>query len=114
MKSEKLIRLAVIQSEMFKTSRNIAKIQEKLLDDNNTKLKIKGEYYTYQDIQDMYGVGTISRSKFEAYCTRLRKLEEDNHSQKIRIQMYRDLYHILYDLREKFREEVREEKDERS
>lgn len=111
MKSEKLIRLAVIQSEMFKTSRNITKIQEKLLDDNNTKLKIKGEYYTYQDIQDMYGIGMITRAKFDAYCTRLRKLEEDNHSQKIRIQMYRDLYHILYDLREKFREEVREENE---
>lgn len=111
MKSEKLIRLAVIQSEMFKTSRNIAKIQEYLLDDNKTKLKIKGEYYTYQDIQDMYGVGTISASKFESYCTRLRKLEEDNQTQKVRIQMYRDLYHILYDLREKFREEVREENE---
>ena len=74
-------------------------------------IKIKGEYYTYQDIQDMYGIGMITRAKFDAYCTRLRKLEEDNHSQKIRIQMYRDLYHILYDLREKFREEVREENE---
>ena len=109
MKSAKLIKLAVIQSEMFKTSRNISKIQEHLLDDNGTKLKIKGEYYTYQDIQDMYGMAMISASKFESYCTRLRKLEEDRQTQKVRIQMYRDLYHILYDLREKIREEEREE-----